>query len=134
MQGVLARFVGEVCHACAVRRPGGGPLMRAGRVGEVAYVALLGRHGQDLSTRLEHGAGSSGRQTSMLNPCRDLDKMGPDFGEIAGHVNLYGVRLTALDIVDMDGAELLIDDGARSRRRRLQIETVVDDDLGNGLL
>src|SRR5207237_6901428 len=65
VQSVLARLVREVCYPLAVGRPGGVALDRAHGVRQVAHVALLRGHAQNLAARLEDGARARRRQRGV---------------------------------------------------------------------
>ena len=72
-QAVFAGRVGEIRDRLAVGRPGREAIVRAGRLGEVARIALLGGDRHDLAAVSEHGPLAARRDTEA-----------PDVFRIAG--------------------------------------------------
>src|SRR5262249_38080997 len=63
----------------------------------------------------------------------DLDKVRPNGGEVAGHTNVQRLRLAAVEIKQVQGAELFVDDGTGAGRGRLDVQTPVFDELAHFL-
>src|ERR1700689_2896292 len=66
MQGIFARFIGEIGDGLAVGRPGRIALHHRGGIGEVANVAFFRGYGQYFSARLENRARSGGRDMGIV--------------------------------------------------------------------
>ena len=86
-------------------------------VGQVARVALFGRHGEDLAARLEQRAGAGRRDVRVGQPPRDVDELRPQLGDVAGERDLHRRQRAGLEVVELDLPELLDDDARRGRRR-----------------
>src|SRR5207244_13450165 len=71
-QRVLARFVSEPGNRLPIRRPDGKAIVRRGRLAEIAIIALLHRHGDDLAAVIDGGAGAArgeGATADVFRPC-----------------------------------------------------------------
>ncbi len=129
MQRVLAGGVGQ-----PIRQPGEGLAVRGpGRiavgsrrgVGQVADVALLGWHGEDVATGGEDGALAAGRDAGGGDLLRDVGPARPHAGQVALDLDVEPLHFALRDVVKPDLAEALDRDRARSGGGRLQVEPVV---------
>ena len=133
VQRVIARFVGKVRDALAIGRPAWLPLHHRRALGQVARVALFGRNGDDLAPRFEDCPRTVGRYVGIGEPLGDVDVVRPHLRQIAGQGDRDLLGPPALQVIQMQRAELFIHDGARSRRSRFEIEALVFDGAGDFL-
>ena len=114
VQRVLARFVGEIGNRLAVRRPRGRSFHHAGRVRQIADVALIGGHRENFAVRLKYRANAGGGNAGIANFPRHILKTRPHFGEVGRHFDRHLVFLLRRRVVNMDLAELLVNNAART--------------------
>ena len=72
VQRVLARLVREVGDPFTVWRPGGVPVGHACRVGQVAHVTLLGRHGDNFAARFKESTRAGRREGCIQDAVANL--------------------------------------------------------------
>src|SRR3989454_10250615 len=94
-------------------------------MGDVADVTLLRRSGQDLAPGREDDARAGRGEVPRLDPVRDLEEAGAALGQVAGEPYLERAVGVRVKVQHVQGAELLVDDGARPGRGRLEIEPVI---------
>ena len=66
--------------------------------------------------RLEHRPHARGRQPSEVDAVGHLDVMGAHGRQVAAHFHLHGPRPAGGEVVEVELAELVVDDGARAGR------------------
>src|SRR5271155_925305 len=80
MQGILARFVGEICDEFAGRGPGCLALRASRGFGDVSNIAFLGRNREDIAVGAQNSADAGGRYRGETDAVRfNLLKMRTDF-------------------------------------------------------
>ncbi len=135
VEGVFAGRVREPGHPLPVGRPGGVAVRDAGAAGEVPGVPLLGGHGEDLAPRLEQGplpAGGQGRVEDLTG--LHLLEVGAALRQVRREGDRHPGGLPGGEVVEVQGAELVVDDAAGSGGGRDQVEPVgVGEDLADGL-
>ncbi len=100
--------------------------MHAGRLGEVARISLLGRHGDDLAAVLEHGALAGGRDVGRADGLGVADATGTRLGQVGGHADLEPGRMArVLRVEEVKVSRLLVDHLARARGGALDREIAV---------
>ncbi len=113
---VLAPFIREPGDRAAVGRPGGPTVVDAGRLGQVAGVSLLGRHGDDLAAVLEHGAGAAGRNVGAADELRRaLQVSRAQLGQVRGHADPQPRALRCGGVEQVEVARPLVDQPAPAR-------------------
>ncbi len=93
--------------------------------GQVARVALLGRHGDDLAPELEHRPGPARREVGVADVLDALHEPGARLPEVGGHGNREALRRAGGGIEQVQPAGLLVDDLAAPGRRLQHGEIVV---------
>ena len=106
--------------------------MHAGRLGEVARIALLGRHRDDLAAIFEHGPVAAGRDCEVADVLRIACEAGPRLGQVGGHADLEPVRLPLVRVEDVDPAGLLVDQLSGAGRGAGDREGIVIGASGDG--
>ncbi len=84
---VLATRIAEPRDGLPVRRPARRTLRRAWRAREIARVAFLGRHGEDLTARFEDRALTGGREHPAPHASREVFPVRPRPREVAAYVD-----------------------------------------------
>src|SRR6188472_3023656 len=107
MQGVLARFVGEIGNPFSVRRPCRIAFHHTGSVGHIPWITLVRRHGEDLAAGLEHRTNARRRNGRVSDAPADLFVPRTDAGEVSTGSYLDLSRTGRSDVHDVDRAELL---------------------------
>ncbi len=125
MQLVLARRVGEVRDPRAVGRPRRRALVGARSVRQVAGIALLGGHGHDLASVLEHRARARWRNAGVPDVVGPLHEPRARFAEIRRHADGQLLRRPGGRIEEVQPAGLLVDDLPAAGRRLHDREIVV---------
>src|SRR5205823_9071330 len=129
---VFARRLREVGHPLPVRRPRGIPLRDRRRARQVPDIPFVGRHREDLAPRLHHGALSGRRDTEVTNALGiHLHEVRPYLRQVPRHAHVDRPGLLRLQVVQLQRSDLLDHDRSRPRRRRLEVQTVVLDDLAD---
>src|SRR5262245_31875857 len=116
MERVFTRLIAEVCNPFAVRRPCGVTVSYAGRIGEVASIALISRYADDFTARFKDGARSGGRKLDIRDPAGNLFVFRTDARKIAVQCDVDVLRLTRFQIEEFDLSELIVNDGVRTSR------------------
>ncbi len=127
-QLILAGGVREPGDPRAVGRPGGRVIAGAGAFGEVAPVAVLGGHGEDLAARFDDGADAGGREGGEVR-VEIVLPVGPRPREVAADVNLQLLRRASLRVVQVKITALLVDDDAAARVDPFHVVLIVGGDL-----
>ena len=91
-------------------RPGRGPLVNAGRVGQVPRVALLGRDGDDLAAELDDGPRPARRDADVADVLRPLGEPRPGLHEVGGDADPEPLRLGRVGFEGVQVPGLLEDD------------------------
>jgi hypothetical protein len=99
--------------------------VRAGRLRQVARLALLGRHGEDLTAGLEGGAHAGGRQHGAAHHAHDLLRLRSRPWKVSRHLNRQPARLLRRQVEQMQIAALLVDDGVARGGRVHHVEVGV---------
>ena len=126
VQRVLAGLVGEPGDPLTVWRPGRIAVGDRGASRQVPDVALLRRHGQDLTVRFEEdtlaGRGKGGMQDL---PGLHLLEVRTELGQVGGQCHLHPVRLPGAQIVEAQRSQLVVDDRPRTGAGGLDVEAVL---------
>jgi hypothetical protein len=133
VESVLAGFVGQVSDRFAVGRPTRLALHDAGRIRKIAGVAFFCGYCEDLTPNGEGHTGGIRRKRREAQLFGDIDEARAQFGEVALNVNGDRLRFAGFEVVKVNAAELLVDNGVRSEGCRLEIEATVGNGLMNGL-
>ena len=125
---VFTGGVAEVGDRLAVGGPCGIALEGARCSGEVARIALLGRHREDVTARLDEDACSGRREVDALHGrgC-DLRQSRPQRRQVAADRDVEYALRAGGEVEQVERAELLIDERARTRVQGLEVEAVVRD-------
>ncbi len=130
VQRILAGFVREPGDGLPVRRPGGVAVGRGRGAGDVADVALLRGHGQDLPVRLEERALPRGRDVRAQDLLGfQLREVRARLGKVPCHPHVDDVVPAAREVDEVQRAELLVDDDPGPGGRSLDVQALVLDHL-----
>jgi len=125
---VFAGCVAEVGDGFAVGRPVGIAFGGSGSSGEVAGVAFFGGDGEDVSVGLEDGARAGGGDVGVADFLRgDGGEMGTEVGQVAVDGDVDGLVLMGAEVVEMEGAELFVDEGSGAGGDGFEVVAVIFD-------
>ena len=79
----------------------------------------------------ERGANSGGRNHRIFYLLGDVFEVRARFGQIVGHTDFHRMFAVRHEIVNVDGAELLVDDCAGTRGHVLDWQSVIRHHLGD---
>ena len=129
----LAGLVAQVGHVLAVGRPAGRQLADAGRGGQVANVALFGRHSEDVAPGAKGDPVCVGGQVATTHVVAHL--LDRRAGQHVVAAQRYGhlAGLLGFQIQHVQPAAVFIHDGIRALAGKLHIVFVVLGDLAVGL-
>ena len=133
MELVFPRRVGKVSDRLAVGGPGRRALVHAGRLRQVAWVALFGRDGDDLAPELEDGPGARRRDRAAEDPLRALGIALPKLGEVGRDADHQSAALALGDVEEVERAGLFEDDPSGPGRGREDREILEVGQLLDGL-
>ena len=122
---VLATRVGEIGDALAVGRPRRVALRHARSGGEIAHVAFLGRHGEDVAARLDHRPRPGRGESGVLNEGHGARPVRTGGREVRVHVDVHGLGRPLGRVEEIHPAALLVHDHAGPGRRGLDVEVGV---------
>ncbi len=112
VQRVFAGLIGKISDRFSVRRPGRAAVGDAGRIRDVANIALFRGNRENFAVSFEDGANTGGRNRGVINVFRDFFEMGADFDEVG--IDMDPNRLLAMsrEIEQVERAELFVDNRA----------------------
>ena len=114
MERILPAFVGKVCDCLSIGRPGRIALHHRRAVGEVALVALFSRDGEDFAMRLENCTRAGRRNVGVLEALSHVHEVIANLKQVAGYPDIHLLRGAGVQIVEMQRAKLLVNNGIRS--------------------
>ena len=124
VQCVFPGLIGEIGNPFSIGGPRGIALGCPHCVGQVADVAMLHRHGQNLSMRFKHGPRACRGNVRVRDLVPDLHVVRPHCRKIATDLDANRVLFARCRIEQMNRAELFVDNGVRPRRSRLDVHSV----------
>src|SRR5579883_2946483 len=127
---ILAGAVAEIGDVLAVRGPGGIALGGAGRMGEIADIALFGGYGEDLAAGLDEHALAGGGDAEIGHAGGDILPARHHPGEVAGGGDGYDVLLAGFGIELVNVAGLLEDHGVGAGVEGFHVEIGEVGELG----
>jgi hypothetical protein len=132
VQPILARRVREIGDPASVGRPCGVALLDAGRLRDVADIAVFGRYRQDVAVRFEDGSHAGRRDIPVHDLRRDVLPVRPHRCHIGRDADVNRMFLLGGQIEQVQRIELRVDDRAGTRGRRRDVETAALDDPADG--
>ena len=132
VQRVFSGLIGKIRNRFSIRRPRGIALHHGRGVGQIADVALLGRHGQNLPPHAEHRASACRRNVRGADsPRLDFQEVRADFCEIGYRLDIQCAVVSGVQVQQMQRSELLVDNGVSRCGGRLDIESIVFNNLSH---
>ncbi len=122
---VVAAAVAVVGDPPPVGRPRRVALPDAGAVGEVSHLALLARDGEELAARREDRARAGRRDVGRVDVVLDVLEVGHRLRRVAVDADRHALVAPRRDVVAVDVAARLVDDGARPGARPERVVVVV---------
>ncbi len=113
VQFVLTALVGKVCDPPAIGRPSGVALGGIRGVSQVSNIAMLRRHGQNLSVRFKRRAHAAGRDRVVGDVLADFLEVRTQTGQVAGDGELQLGILHRAKVELVKRPQLLVHDHVR---------------------
>ena len=131
-QLILPVRVGQVGHVGAVGGPRGVAVVHAHRTREVAHVAVLGGHGEDLAAGPEHRTHARGRDVHGSDERHRVLTVGSHVRQVRGDVDVQGPLLARVQVQLVQAAGLLVHDGTGVGCGVLDVHVVVVGEQAHG--
>jgi len=119
---ILAGGVGDAGDPFAVGRPDGVALVYARRAGQIAGLAVLGRHGEDVASRAEESPFAVASDVIIRDIARDLHQPSPPAGQVLADRDIHLSACFRVEIETIDVPAVLEDDRPVAHRRKLDVE------------